>query len=120
MIAIESATGSRLGFGLSLAVEGFVLPIARFPGEELSIMLIESPRGLDTPIELGTISNVAPGEIAVIDIDVTTDADVTITSIGTRRPTDPELDSALMLYGVQPDGSINPDAMVQPMTADDD
>lgn len=119
VIAIESSTGSRVGFGLSLAVEGFVLPIARYPGEELSIMLVESPRGLDTPIELGTISGVDPGDIAVIDIDVTTDADVTVTSIGTRRPTELELDAALILYGIQPDGSINPDAMAQPMTADD-
>lgn len=118
-IAIESTSGSRVGFGLSLNVEGFVAPIARFADEQLSVMWMPSSDEHASPVEIGVVRDVAPGQIAVIEFDVPLGGETTVTSISTRLPTVEELQLALTMFGVRPDGSIDPDAFAQEQRADD-
>jgi hypothetical protein len=108
VVAVVSDAGRSHSFGLSLAVESHVVPSLRLPGEELKLMLSESPMvDSDGELEIGRVTGVRPGQVAVIEIEATPGGEVRVVSVTERPPTDAELQAAAA-YGIQPDGSIDP------------
>lgn len=108
VVAVVSDAGRSHSFGLAPSVESHVALTLRLRGEELRLMLSESAMvDGDGEIEIGRITGVRPGYVAVIDITATPDGKVDIISVTERPPTDNELAYAAN-YGIQPDGTIDP------------
>lgn len=108
VVAVVSDAGRSHSFGLAPSVESHMALTLRLRGEELRLMLSESAMvDGDREIEIGRITGVRPGHVAVIDITATPDGKVDIISITERPPTDNELAYAAN-YGIQPNGTIDP------------
>lgn len=112
-LSFISEAGRGHNFSLATSVESHLVPTIRLPGEEL-VVAWEDAHGR-SEIEVGRVTGIDRGQIAVIRIDTTPD-DVRITSITSRPPTDLELQAAAS-YGINPDGTLGPsptDRLAQP------